>query len=136
MSSIAQVSEVMEFILVKRAKALERASGFVQRSSVQLDGPVFSQMCVLTWMGKPEAGYSPLHHTAGSLGVHVSTQAVEQRFSPLATSVSGGGGRTGHQQPGDYPRGAGPLQRRLSARWHGPQLTQELCSARRSRPLC
>lgn len=87
MSSIAQVSEAMEFILVQRAKALERATGFVQRSSVQLDGPVFSQTCVLTWMHNPSAGYSPLRHTAGSLGVSVSTQAVEQRFSAASARL-------------------------------------------------
>lgn len=87
MSSIAQVSELMEFILVRRAKALEREVGFVQRSSVHLDGPTFSQMCVLTWMCKPEAGYSPLRHTAGSVGVQVSTQAVEQRFSPASARL-------------------------------------------------
>src|SRR5207249_3995834 len=40
-----------------------------------------------TWMGKPEAGYSPLRHTAGSLGIHVSTQAVEQRFSPASARL-------------------------------------------------
>jgi hypothetical protein len=87
MSSIAQVSELMECMLVKRAKTLERPTGFVQRSTVELDGPVFSQMCVLTWMHQPDAGYSPLRHTAGSLGVHVSTQAVEQRFSPASARL-------------------------------------------------
>ena len=66
MSSISQVSEIMELLLSKRAKQWERPTGFVHRSSVQLDGPVFAQMCVLTWMQKPDAGYSPLRHTAGS----------------------------------------------------------------------
>ncbi len=87
MSSIAQVSEIMELILSKRAKQWERPTGFVQRSSVQLDGPVFAQTCVLTWMHKPDAGYSPLRHTAGSLGVHVSTQAIEQRFSAASARL-------------------------------------------------
>jgi hypothetical protein len=38
-------------------------------------------------MHKPDAGYSPLRHTAGSLGVHVSPQAVEQRFSPASARL-------------------------------------------------
>ncbi|MGZ6321818.1 MAG: hypothetical protein ACXWQR_21255 [Ktedonobacterales bacterium] len=81
MSSISQVSETMQMILTTRAKALERETGFVHRSSVQLDGPVFAQTTVLTWMHKPDAGYTPLRHTAASLGVHVTNQAIEQRES-------------------------------------------------------
>jgi hypothetical protein len=80
MSSISQVSETMQTILSSRAKALERESGFVERSSAQLDGPIFSQTIVLTWMQTAEASYTQLRHTAASLGVHVSTQAIEQRF--------------------------------------------------------
>jgi hypothetical protein len=87
MSSISQVSQEMWTILKTRAKALEREMGFVQRSSVQLDGPIFAQTCVLTWMQKPDASYSQLRHTAASLGVHVSNQALEQRFSPASRQL-------------------------------------------------
>jgi hypothetical protein len=80
MSSISQVSETMQTILTSRAKALERESGFVERSTAQLDGPIFSQTTVLTWMHTAEASYTQLRHTAASLGVHVSNQAIEQRF--------------------------------------------------------
>src|SRR5947209_18768263 len=80
MSSIAQVSETMQTILTSRAKALERETGFVERSTAHLDGPIFSQTTVLTWMQQPDASYSQLRHTAASLGVHVSNQAIEQRF--------------------------------------------------------
>jgi len=82
MSSIAQVSEIMQTILTSRAKALERETGFVERSSAHLDGPRFSQTTVLTWMQTPDASYSQLRHTAASLGVQVSNQAIEQRFGP------------------------------------------------------
>ena len=81
MSSISQVSSEMETILSQRAKALERATGFVQRSTAQLDGPIFAQTTVLTWMHHPQAGYAHLRITAASLGVSVSKQAIEQRFS-------------------------------------------------------
>src|SRR6266699_1328385 len=87
MSSIAQVSETMQTILTSRAKAVERETGFVSRSTVHLDGPIFSQTAVLTWMHTPQASYSPLRHTAASLGVHVSNQAIEQRFSPASTRL-------------------------------------------------
>src|SRR5436853_3471000 len=80
MSSISQVSETMQTILTSRATALERASGFVERSTAQLDGAIFSQTTVLTWMQNPDASSSQLRHTAASLGVPVSNQALEQRF--------------------------------------------------------
>src|SRR5436309_291637 len=76
MSSISQVSETMQTILTSRATALERASGFVERSTAQLDGAIFSQTTVLTWMQTPDASYSQLRHTAASLGVHVSNRPL------------------------------------------------------------
>ncbi|MFL5591534.1 MAG: IS4 family transposase [Ktedonobacteraceae bacterium] len=87
MSSIAQVSDLMQTILTSRAKALERETGFVERSTARLDGAVFSQTTVLTWMQTPEASYSQLRHTAASLGVHVSNQAIEQRFGPASVRL-------------------------------------------------
>ncbi len=87
MSSISQVSETMQTILTSRAKALERESGFVERSTAQLDGPIFSQTTVLTWMQTPQASYSQLRHTAASLGVHVSNQAIEQRFGQASVRL-------------------------------------------------
>ncbi len=87
MSSIPQVSEAMQQILSICATALERRTGFVQRSSVQLEGALFAQTCVLTWMQKPDASYSRLRHTAASLGVHVSNQALEQRFGAASSQL-------------------------------------------------
>ena len=89
MSSIPQVSETTQTILTSRAKALERASGFVERSTAQLDGAIFSQTIVLTWMHTPQASYSQLRHTAASLGVHVSNQAIEQRFGQESVRLLG-----------------------------------------------
>ncbi len=80
MSSIAQVSEAMKRVLTRRAKELERETGFVERSTAQLDGPTFVQTTVFGWMDNAEASYPQLRHVAASLGVSVSSQAVEQRF--------------------------------------------------------
>src|SRR5438477_95994 len=87
MSSISQVSETMQTILTSRAKALERETGFVERSSAHLDGPRFSQTTVLTWMQTPDASYLQVRHTAASLGVDVSNQAIEQRFGPASVRL-------------------------------------------------
>lgn len=87
MSSIPQVSDLIQTILSSRAKALERETGFVSRSTAQLDGPIFSQTLVLTWMQQPDASYSQLRHTAASLGVQVSNQAIEQRISSASVQL-------------------------------------------------
>ena len=87
MSSISQVSEAMERILTTRAQELERETGFVQRSTAQLDGPVFAKTLVLCWLDNAEASYSQLRHVAASLGVQVSNQALEQRFGPASAQL-------------------------------------------------
>src|SRR5690348_12776284 len=87
MSSIPQVAEAMKRVVTKRAKELERETGFVQRSTARLDGPTFVQTTVFGWMDNPEASYAQLRHVAASLDVSVSTQAVEQRFGKEAATL-------------------------------------------------
>jgi hypothetical protein len=98
MSSISQVAEAIKRVLTTRAKELERETDFVQRSTAQLDGPTFSQTTVFGWMANAEASYPQLRHVAASLGVSVSSQAVEQRFgveSSLVATRAGAGGSGG-----------------------------------------
>ncbi len=87
MSSIAQVSGAMQRVLTRRAKELERETGFVERSTAQLDGPTFVQTTVFGWLDTPEASYAQLRHVAASLGVSVSSQAVEQRFGTESAAL-------------------------------------------------
>src|SRR5437660_4416797 len=90
MSSVPQVAEAMQRVLTTHAKAIERETGFVERSTAQLDGPIFAQTTVMCWMDNPEASYSQLQHVASSLGVQVSNQAIEQRFgAPSAALMRG-----------------------------------------------
>lgn len=87
MSSISQVSDALKRVLTRRAKEVERETGFVERSTAQLDGPTFVQTTVFGWMDTPEASYPQLRHVAASLGVSVSTQAVEQRFGTESAAL-------------------------------------------------
>ena len=87
MSSIPQVSEAMQRVLTTRAKQLERPTGFVQRSSAQLDGPTFAQTTVFGWMANPQASYPQLRHVAASVDVAVSAQAIEQRFGKESAAL-------------------------------------------------
>jgi hypothetical protein len=87
MSSIAQVSDVLKRVLSTRTKQLERETGFVERSTAQLDGPTFVHTTVFGWLDNPEASYAQLRHVAASLGVPVSSQAVEQRFGAESATL-------------------------------------------------
>ncbi|MGZ6368012.1 MAG: hypothetical protein ACXWPS_18875 [Ktedonobacteraceae bacterium] len=87
MSSISQVSDALRRVLTTRAKEREREIGFVERSTAQLDGPTFVHTTVFGWMDNPEASYAQLRHVAASLGVPVSSQAVEQRFGAESAAL-------------------------------------------------
>src|SRR5258708_39988173 len=87
MSSIPQVAEAMQRVLTTRAKELERETGFVQRSTAQLDGPTVSQTTVFGWMDNAEASYPQVRQVAASVGVSVSSQAGEQRFGAEAAGL-------------------------------------------------
>jgi DDE family transposase len=87
MSSIPQVADALKRVLTKRAKEVERETGFVERSTAQLDGPMFAQTTVFGWMDTPEASYTQLRQVAASLGVSVSSQAVEQRFGAASAAL-------------------------------------------------
>src|SRR6266568_7215384 len=87
MSSIPQIAGAMERVLRTRAKELERETGFVHRSTAQLDGPTFVQTTVFGWIDHAEASYAQLRHVAASLGVRVSPQAIEQRFGAESAAL-------------------------------------------------
>src|SRR5438270_1796194 len=87
MDSVARVSELTQRFLVERPKELERTSGFVQRTTAQLDGPKFVQMCVLGWMNNASASYSQLNHVVASLDLHVRNQAIEERFGSASSKL-------------------------------------------------
>jgi Transposase DDE domain len=87
MSSISQVSDALRRVLTTRARALERETGFVERSTAQVDGPTFVHTTVFGWIDNPEASYAQLRHVAASLGVSVSSQALEQRFGTESATL-------------------------------------------------
>jgi hypothetical protein len=125
MSSISQVSDALKRVLTTHAKELERETGFVQRSTAQLDGPTFSQTTVFGWMDTPEASYPQLRHVAASLGVSVSSQAVEQRFgvesaSLLRELLQEAVGEVLSSEA-SAPELRSPLQRGVCAGWHDHQ---------------
>lgn len=84
MSSVSQVEQAMQTVF-KRANALARQTGFVQRAS-KLSGERFVQTLVTAWLNNPAATREALAQMAASLGVSITPQGLSDRFSQPAAS--------------------------------------------------
>jgi hypothetical protein len=83
MTTIAQVADVLHNVFEDYAEGAARSSGFVQRSS-KLNGPAFAQTLVFGWLGKPEASLTGLTQVTAAVGVKISNQGLDQRFTKQA----------------------------------------------------
>ena len=85
MTTIPQVARAMREILTTTAAEAGRATRFVQRTS-PLSGATFSQTLVFGFLGNPQATLEELTQTAATLGVEISPQALDQRFTASAAA--------------------------------------------------
>jgi hypothetical protein len=81
--TIPQVATALQQVLGPVADAAARASGFTQRAS-KLTGARFVQTLVFGWLGRPGAGLERLSQTAARLGVPITRQGIDDRFTPQA----------------------------------------------------
>jgi hypothetical protein len=75
----------MREILTTVADAAARTTQFVVRRS-PLGGATFSQTLVFGFLGNPEASLEELTQTAAALGVAITPQALDQRFTAAAAA--------------------------------------------------
>lgn len=85
MASISEVAQCMQTVLTSEAERLGRETGFVQRRSKMM-GAEFAQTLVFGWMGSPDAALSELCQTGAAVGVGISCQGLDQRFSESAAT--------------------------------------------------
>jgi hypothetical protein len=85
MTTIPQVARTMREILTTTADEAARATRFVQRTS-PLGGATFTQTLVFGFLGHPQASLEELTQTAATLGVEISPQALDQRFTMAAAT--------------------------------------------------
>lgn len=83
MWTIAHVSTTLQTLLTTTANTLARETGFVQRAS-KLTGAAFVQALLFGWLNNPQATLQQLAQMAGTVGVSISPQGLEQRFTPTA----------------------------------------------------
>lgn len=83
MSTVADVSQELQTLFTTTADGLARRSGFVQRTS-KLTGAAFVQALVCGWLAHPHASVEALAQTAAAVGVPISAQGLDQRFTESA----------------------------------------------------
>ncbi|MBM4432278.1 MAG: IS4 family transposase [Chloroflexi bacterium] len=86
MTTIPHLVDVLRAVLGPTADTEAKRTGFVQRQS-KLTGAKFVQALVFGWLENPEATLEELSQTAMALGVSISPQGLDQRFSPCAADL-------------------------------------------------
>src|SRR5271167_4325196 len=80
MTSLPRLSGILRTLFVTEANQLARQAGVIQRERV-FSGASLLQLLVFGWLKNPQGGPSHLARFAGSLGLKLSKQAMEERFT-------------------------------------------------------
>jgi len=89
MSTIPQVVDAMQRVLMVDADRLGQESGFVRRVR-KLNGSRFIQALVFGFQAKPTAGYEELSQSAATIGVPISPQGLGSASPKRLPSLSRG----------------------------------------------
>ncbi len=84
MDIIPKIAKAMQTILTTNADKRSKETGFSIRQR-KLTGSIFAQTLVFGWLNNPQATLSDLKQTAADLGVDVSPQALDKRFTQQAS---------------------------------------------------
>lgn len=83
-TTIAELSRILQTLLIEDADRLGRESGFIQRRR-KLSGASFVQSLVFGWQANPQASLEELCQSAAICGVSISPQGLQGRLnSPQA----------------------------------------------------
>ncbi len=88
MTTLPQMAAVLQTVLTQVADACAQRTGAVQRVR-KFSGATLVQTLVLGWLGQPTATLEALAQTAASLGVTISPQGLDQRFTPATATCLG-----------------------------------------------
>lgn len=86
MTSVSQLCQTFQTVLTTVADRAARVTRFVQRQS-KLTGAKFVQTLVFGWWDNPDASYEQLAQTATALGVPITAQGLDNRFTPEAADL-------------------------------------------------
>jgi len=85
MTTVAELTHALQEVFTTTADALARRTGFVQRAS-KLTGAAFVQALVFGWLANPQASVEALAQAAAAVGVEISAQGLDQRFTEAAAT--------------------------------------------------
>jgi hypothetical protein len=80
MTCVSQLCHTLQSVLTTVADTAARTTRFVKRQS-PLTGSKFVQTLVIGWLDNPDATYEQLAQTATALGVPITAQGLDHRFT-------------------------------------------------------
>ena len=83
---IARMVRLKQMVLGEYADQVGRDVGFVRRS-VKVSGSSFAQTLVMSFLASPDATYSDMSQTAAVVGLEITPQGLEQRFTAEAAAL-------------------------------------------------
>jgi hypothetical protein len=82
-TSLQELAEILQQLLMFDANQLGRSSGFIQRQR-KLTGASFVQALVFGWQANPHASLEDLCQAACASGVMISPQGLQERLNERA----------------------------------------------------
>ncbi len=86
MDIISQVTRAMQTVLTTVADVAAVTSGFIKRKR-KLTGSGMVQTLVFGWLSNPQSTYDELAQAAGSVGIQITRQGIEQRLTQSAAEM-------------------------------------------------
>jgi hypothetical protein len=84
-TSIAELAQILQDLLMNDAQRLGQESGFIQRQR-KFSGASFAQTLIFGWQANPNASLEDLCQSAQQAGVSISPQGLQERLNnPLAS---------------------------------------------------
>ena len=83
MTTVADLTQALQTLFTTTADQVARRTGFVQRTS-KLTGAAFVQALVFGWLANPQTSVEGLAQAAAAVGVAISAQGLDQRFTEAA----------------------------------------------------
>ena len=80
MTTIPQLSQILQNLLIEDANRIGRESGFIQRQR-KLSGASFAQSLIFGWQANPQASLEELCQSANVCGVEISPQGLQERLN-------------------------------------------------------
>lgn len=85
-TTIQQVSQILQDLLISDASEIGRKSGFIQRER-KLSGASFAQSLIFGWQANPQASLEDLCQSARVCGVQISPQGMQERLNSPEANV-------------------------------------------------